>query len=147
MKRDLETIYKYTKTVGDCLVWKRALNSDGYPRASVNGDTNVKVHRLVYVLTHPNENIKDKVIRHTCDNPRCLNYKHLVSGTSSDNNKDRDLRNRNGRAKITREQAYEIRYLHKVGKILQKVLAAQYGLDHRTISSIVNGHHWKRDIS
>ncbi|WP_163258398.1 HNH endonuclease signature motif containing protein [Bacillus paranthracis] len=34
------------------------------------------------------------VIRHTCDNPKCINPEHLITGTPQDNSNDKVLRNR-----------------------------------------------------
>ena len=126
-----------------CHVWKMCLNSDGYARLSINGNTNIKVHRLVYSLAHPEEDICGKVIRHTCDNPECVNPRHLLSGTAGDNMLDRDIRNRHGLAKLNDEKAINIRKLYASGNFLQRELAEMYDVDGRTISYVILRKTWK----
>jgi hypothetical protein len=46
-----------------------------------------KAHRVAYLLTHQ-DCPDDLVVRHTCDNPICVNPDHLILGTVADNNKD-----------------------------------------------------------
>lgn len=81
----------YTTNINGCLIWTRCLASDGYPRASLNGNTNIKVHREVFNDIY---GYYPEVVRHTCDNPSCINPEHLVAGTQRDNIKDRGLRKR-----------------------------------------------------
>lgn len=91
----LKKLLSRTKKSGDCLEWTGCLNSDGYPRAAVGGDCNVKVHRLVYHLSSGVDPV-GKVVRHMCNNPVCINPKHLMLGTPADNVKDR---NKSGRTR------------------------------------------------
>ena len=142
MKRDLNEFLKYTKKDGDCLLWTRCANTDGYPRAVVDGNANTKVHRVVYELTQDCLN-SGEVVRHTCDNPLCINPDHLLKGSPADNSRDRDTRDRHGASKVTRKQVRMIRELWASGNYLQKELAETFGLNHRTISSLVTGKHWK----
>ena len=51
------------------------------------------LHRKVYFDVH---GVLPEVVRHTCDNPRCINIKHLLAGTRSDNMQDMFERNRQG---------------------------------------------------
>lgn len=44
------------------------------------------------------EALEGKVVRHTCDNPPCFLYEHLVLGTVADNNSDRVARGRHHNA-------------------------------------------------
>jgi DNA-binding XRE family transcriptional regulator len=41
-------------------------------------------HRYIYTQAH-GEIPKGMVIRHTCDNPSCINIEHLILGTQKDN--------------------------------------------------------------
>jgi len=145
MKKTLETILdpKNINYINECFIWKRCLNTDGYPRANINSNMNSKVHRIIYELSNPTEDIKTKVIRHTCDNPKCINPNHLISGTHTDNMKDRDFRERHGKAKVTHNEVKEIRNLAATNNFLQKEIASMFKLNHRTISSIINRTHFK----
>lgn len=60
-----------------------------YGTVQYDGKTVLR-HRLAYVQHHglTLEDINGKVVRHTCDNPRCYNHEHLLLGSHSDNMKD-----------------------------------------------------------
>jgi hypothetical protein len=88
-----------TEQVGGCMVWKGAINSDGYPklaRIGYDGVTsfNVKGHRHVYEHMHGATLQKDIVIRHSCHNTRCLHPNHLTLGSATDNMEDRQTAGR-----------------------------------------------------
>ena len=51
-------------------------------------------HRHAYKLSAPAESIEGLDIRHRCDNPRCCNPHHLLSGTRSQNVMDAVYRGR-----------------------------------------------------
>lgn len=84
------------------------------------------------------------VIRHSCDNPACINPAHLSSGTAADNMLDRDTRFRHGAAKLTVAQVKEIRQLFKENpKLPAKVITEKYGIRPSTVYSLKLGQHWK----
>ena len=132
----LKRILARTIKQGDCLIWQGCLNSDGYARVAYKGNCNGKAHRIVYQLTHAQEDITDKVIRHSCDNPQCINPKHLLSGTPRENAVDRELRGRNRSSAFTAAQVRRIRKLHKTGQYTNTQLAELFGVNYRTIHQI-----------
>lgn len=142
MKRDLDFFLSHTVENGSCLEWTRCFNTDGYPRCGWNGHSNGKVHRIVWELC-TGQSADGLVVRHKCDNIRCINPNHLEIGTNADNMLDRDLRGRHGAAKLTRDQVNEIRELYKTGAYLQRELGEMFGINSRTVSSLVNYVHWK----
>lgn len=105
--------------------WTRCLNTDGYPRAVVGSNNNIKVHRLVYELSH-DEDITGKVIRHTCDNIICINPSHLESGTFADNNQDRDKRGRHSSYSLTNGEVRLMRVLFHECEFTIKELAEAF---------------------
>ena len=110
---------------------------------AIGKNTNIKVHRYVYQL-NTGEDITGKVVRHTCDNPKCINPSHLLSGTVADNNSDRDSRFRHGKAKLSPVQVLEIRKrFSENSKLKTPGVAREFGISARTVLSIKNGHHWK----
>lgn len=75
-----------------CWPWLGAPNDSGYGRLRIAGQL-VRAHRLSYELAHgpiPD----DLVVRHTCDNPSCVNPQHLIIGTVADNAADMVSRDR-----------------------------------------------------
>ncbi len=94
----------------DCIDHGKKGFSGGYGYTRHNGKVRL-LHRLAYCKHHEIdiEKIKGAVVRHTCDNPRCVNPLHLLLGTVLDNNQDKARRNRTPRKKLTSEQVAEIR--------------------------------------
>lgn len=132
----VEGILGHTKKVGECLEWTRCFNTDGYPRIFPN----IKVHRLLYELLH-GEDLTGKVVRHSCDNIRCLNPEHLQSGTFADNNRDRSLRGRSYRT-IKEEHVKLVKNFDE--SVKTRDIAEILGIDRRRVSEIRRG---KRDES
>lgn len=92
--------------VGDCLIWNAAKDRCGYGWFFFRGQKQ-RAHRLAYSDAWgdiPN----GLVVRHTCDNPACINPSHLVLGTDADNARDKALRNRSA-VKVTARQVRDIR--------------------------------------
>jgi len=147
MKKDLNTILTHTllnKTT-NCMEWTRCLNTDGYPRAVFDNNSNGKVHRVVYELK-TNKDITGLVIRHTCDNPKCINPDHLIEGSATDNMMDRTKRERHGSAKLSHKEVKTIRALYSTKEYRQKELASMFNINDRTISSIIRFTHFKHVI-
>lgn len=127
-----------------CIEWRGALTPDGYPRRLYRGNYNTRWHRVVYCQTHgiPLKDIDGLIVRHTCDNSKCIDPNHLVIGTPKDNMRDRGERERDGNRKLTNDQVIEIHHLANSGAV-GKTLALQFGVNARTISSIRHKKHFK----
>lgn len=123
-------------------------NPDGYTRISFKGKTS-KLSRVIYLLYNgylPD----DLVVRHTCDNPSCVNPEHLLLGTQQDNVDDCISRNRNTKgesqptSKLTEEKVREIRKLK--GQFTGYQVAKMYNMDYSVIYGIWRGEGWKHVI-
>jgi hypothetical protein len=70
------------------------MNKQGYARVLRGG--HFYLHRAVYCEHRgiPADDIKGLVVRHKCDNPRCVNPDHLEIGTHQDNMNDKVARGR-----------------------------------------------------
>jgi HNH endonuclease len=86
-------------------------------------------------------------VLHKCDNPMCVRPDHLFLGTHADNMHDMFTKERRpyskGKAKITFEDAQEIRRLYLEGHGAPE-LATKYNMTKRNIYDIVNGATWKQ---
>src|SRR5260221_4829760 len=112
------------------------------PRVTVRGQTKVTASRFAYEVTYGDcpEGIQ---VCHTCDNPRCVNPKHLWLGTNQDNVNDKVAKNRQAwgskiRQGLTADMVREIRMRYVRGVYACPRLAQIYGVASSTISRIVN---------
>jgi hypothetical protein len=123
--------------------WGGSKTEAGYGR--VGGYPNHKyVHREVFILVY---NSEPEVVMHTCDNPLCINPKHLRAGTHAENFEDMRAKRRNVRgsrshkAKFTEAQVVNIRKKYSEG-ISACALAREYKVAHSTIYSICKRKTW-----
>lgn len=135
MKRDLSYFLNKTIEVNSCLEWQGCYNTDGYPRISWKGSANGKLHRVVWEL-HTNKSAKGLIVRHTCDNPKCINPNHLDIGTSLDNVNDRTQRDRTHGLKQRDVETIKTLFNNKIYSA--KELAEMYKVSNRTIYYTVN---------
>jgi uncharacterized protein (DUF433 family) len=124
-----------------------ASNTFGYPMITRNG-IHQTVYHLMYELHHGRVP-QGLVIRHKCDNPKCINPDHLEIGTYKDNchdmisrGRDTIVGSRNTRARLNEEKVKEI-----LGRIShgerQADLAREYKVPREVIYSIVHGKAWR----
>ena len=135
-----------TIRVGECIEWNGRIDRAGYGRFYHDGKEQ-GAHRVALLLSG-NAVSPGDVVRHSCDNPRCVNPEHLSVGSQIDNVQDRVSRNRSavgekhGRARLTREAAAAIAWAFERGE--RKIdLARRYGVSPRAITYIVKGEHWR----
>lgn len=125
----------------------------GYARTSFDGQL-IGLHRKIYCQSRSVtlKSISGLVVRHTCDNPSCIEPTHLLLGTSADNNRDRAQRgrsaNRHGEAHplsfLEGAQVLEIRRLHASAKFTQRQLAERYQCTPSHISRIISRNVWSK---
>lgn len=132
----------------DCIEFNGVKNKDGYGVISISNNV-FSAHRLSFKLYNPTIVLtKNKLICHHCDNPSCINPKHLFLGTYSTNNKDRTLKGRSakgethGRAKLSNFQIIQIREFIKLG-VPNREIARSFNINQKVIILISKGKIWK----
>lgn len=138
-----------------CINYNRTrLTNRGYGRYRFQGKMQL-AHRITYIQHHDLslEDIKGKVIRHRCDNPRCINPEHLEIGTQQDNIQDMVDRNRfnpcrgeaNVLTKLTDDIVREIRkvYIPGSSEFGYSALARKYNTTDVSIRNAIKGRTWR----
>lgn len=107
-----------------------------------------RIHRLVALSFVGPQPTSEHEIRHFDGDKRNNNSDNLSWGTRIENERDKVRHNktnrgqRNGRSKLTTEQVLQIRELLTMGHLLQKQIAAMFGVTRMTISDIKGGRSW-----
>ena len=133
----------------DCWVWIGSKSKWGYGNFRLGRKT-VLSHRFSYIMHYGKIPKETPLVCHSCDNPACVNPKHLWLGTDLENSRDKDKKNRGNRvfgllhrsAKLTPEKVSIIRRRYANGDVSFKQLAKEYGCTKQSIHSVVNFKTW-----
>lgn len=132
-----------------CWVYRKGHSSrNGYGSVRFEGKTHM-AHRVSYLHFYGAipENL---LIRHACDNPPCINPKHLSTGTVKDNTRDMLERGRhvpprgemNGNAILTDELVWDILDRRVETDLSYVGLAEEFGMSMSMIAFICQGKRW-----
>jgi len=147
-KRLLRFVRKFSLLSSeDCWNWSAAKNKQGYGVFKGYPEISVLAHRISYTLFVGPVSASLRVC-HRCDNPSCVNPRHLFLGTARDNTQDAIKKNRinigrsddkHYRAKLTNEQ---VLFIRKSSLSLRK-LAKQLNVNWQTIHRARRGYTFK----
>ena len=137
----------------DCWEWAACKNyKDGYGRMWVDGKLRCATHVLFY-LRKRHWPSKERTCNHHCDNPGCLNPRHLYLGTKKSNARDKVQRGRcytgdqkgekHGMAKLTEKQVRKIKRLLEQGDMTGAEVSRMFGVSQECISNIKHGTRWR----
>jgi hypothetical protein len=144
IRRTRQEAVKFLRTnirrVGECIEWAGDIDAYGYGRISFDGKQR-RAHRFAFEVSK-GPIPKGLGVCHTCDNPPCINPKHLFAGTQKQNADDMVSKGRNrnkvfkgsknGFSKMTEAKVRLIRKLHQSG-IAQRKLALRFKVCHAAI--------------
>jgi len=137
------------KSKNDCWPWLGTSTNKtqgAYGTITVNNKT-IPAHVFSYMY-HKGRIPKGYVVRHKCDNPRCVNPAHLEIGTKRENALDHVEREPNSRVKLNTECVKVIKWFlknHPDSQLANK-LAKFHKVTVETIYSIKSGITWKQVI-
>jgi len=142
-----EQFLSKVKKSKDCWIWQGAISGRGYGNVTFDGRT-TGAHRVSYIL-FKGEIVGTKDVCHTCDNPSCVNPKHLFLGTRTDNMHDAMKKGRIACGErcpqhiLNGNQVEKIRKIYEAGGRTQRSIAKQFGVDYRRINDIIKNNNWK----
>lgn len=124
-----------------CWIYRGTIGADGYGTVA-SGSSRIRVHRAMYEHAHRSIS-PGMVVRHTCDNPPCINPDHLLQGTPKQNSADAVERQRmangerHGMHKIDDSDVEEMRNLYDRGLFTQRQLAKKFGCSQAQVNNIL----------
>jgi len=126
----------------DCWPWLGNTNYKGYGEFYFQGNR-YRTHQLSYQIFNGG-NEKNLLVMHTCDNPCCVNPKHLILGTHQENIIDSVKKDRWHKAKLNVECVKVIKWMlkYKPERGLASKLARLHGVGRSVISEIAAGKVW-----
>lgn len=148
-QKDKDRFWEKVDKNGDCWNWTAHKDKDGYGQFWFK-EKLWYAHRFSWTI-HNGAIPEGLHVCHHCDNPSCMNPKHLFLGTDKDNMQDAAKKGRmadrkgegNGRSKLTGEKVLSIQAEYKAGDISQAELAIKHNVCQRTIHKIVTKKSWK----
>lgn len=141
------------KIVGGCWIWSGAVTrATSYGAVKIEGKK-IDAHVAAYRIEHDGDPVPlGHLVMHKCNCRMCVNPEHLKLGTHSENMKhayqttSADLRPLGEdvyNSVLTEQAVRDIRETYAKGGISQAAIAKKYGVDSRTIGSVVNRRSWK----
>jgi len=140
---DLERFRAKIHCTDGCHWWEAQTDDDGYGIFFLNGGKE-RAHRVAFYIEHET---LPPVVRHTCDNPACVNNQQREGGTQRENIADRQARDRqakghaNGRSKLDEETVFQCRKRHRDGASYRE-LGRELDVDWTTVRAAVRGETW-----
>lgn len=144
----------------ECWNWVAATNPKGYGtfHNNIRGNKKTNAHQVSWIL-HYGEIPDGMCVCHHCDNPSCVNPKHLFLGTIQENFLDMYNKGRHNFGvrfgkehaqhgtqskfnKLSEDDVRMIRSLIKTKKYSKRKISRMFGVSHGLINNIDYGRKW-----
>ena len=139
-KRSIKSKQVVVESLGECWETSRERQLISYR------NKHMLAHRIAYTISKGQID-EGMIVRHKCDNDKCINPEHLELGTHQDNMNDRRIRGRickgekHHSAVLTSLSAMEIFNLQ--GKETMTSVAKRFGITKQCVSRIWKRKSWK----
>lgn len=141
MSKDDTRFWSKVRKTSSCWLWTGSAQPAGYGLFWLGGKY-VTAHRHSYTMARRNPGSHH--VRHTCDNPACVNPKHLVAGTHKQNMQDcvaRGRRPRGSKHYLAKLTEADVRAILRDSR-KQVDVAKDYNVSKYLISNIKAGRAW-----
>lgn len=131
-----------------CIVWPFSKTAKGYGKAKMNGRHVQATHLTLILSGSPRPPAPGNFALHSCDNPPCVNPRHLRWGTASENNAESFARGRTNTGehhpmhRLTAEQVTEIRSRDYSARGATSQVAEEFGITREHVSRIRSRGRW-----
>lgn len=135
-----------------CILHAGSRNSNGYGLVYEHGRC-ILAHRKAWQDANGVEIQPGQVVRHSCDNPPCVNPDHLSIGTQADNMRDMWARGRATTARAYGEAAGNAKITVELAAAILRdprssyAVAAALGINRNTTRDIKSGRTWAKAIA
>lgn len=149
--RDFFSLFSHHIAQGDpdkCWIWTGPVISRGYGSFCIRGEKTY-AHRAAYEYANGQGSAEGLVVRHTCDNPPCVNPNHLLVGTHRDNAADMIQRGRGNPpigerspfSVLKADNVTEARRLARSGMPISEIIKI-FPVNHAHMRKILLGRKW-----
>lgn len=128
----------------ECWEWEGGRDAKGYGLLGLER-TGRRAHRLMYEV-HKGPIPDGLLVRHTCDNPPCVNPAHLLVGDHHDNAVDMVQRFRQANQKLTAEDVAEMRRKRAEYGTSTAELAERYSVSRDYVNAVLRGAAWSHSL-
>jgi hypothetical protein len=157
MKLSLDSLHMHCHAEGDCLLWWRGTNSQGYPQANLDGKGGQMVRRYIFTELMGRKLPSKHRVAARCETPTCVAPAHLIARSFTNSLRLAYKRGRRmgfleysgrlnrmmreGDTRLDWEKVREIR--SRPPSQTHAAIAAEFGMSQRAISDCRRGRTWK----
>lgn len=146
LEMKMSLVRKFKLADNGCWIWTACTNGK-YGKIGLNKKPIFFAHRVSYQFFYGIDP-GNKFVCHHCDNPLCINPKHLFLGTAKENTADRIKKGRTFAGerhpgkKLDNNKVRKIRKIHAKSGLNYTEIAKLFNVSGYTVRDIINRRRW-----